>query len=219
MFKGAIIAAAMAMLPVAGQAASYIGEFWNSPSGFSTIDAAISFADSNTATGKFVSTTIDYPNGSTRSFSDRNTMAAFLGVDAASFTGTTPSSLETSVFRISGTFMPGEGVKKYSVGSDDGFALEIGGTEIARHSRPRGFGYTNAYFDAGSGPVDFVLTYYENYGNTGLHFKIDHVTVTDAIAYAPSNAPAAVPLPAALPLMMAGLGVLGIAGRRRAARS
>lgn len=207
-------AALLTFLPFSAQAASFVGQFWDSPTGFRNVDQALAFADNNAATGTFTSTTIDYPNGSRGSMSDYTTITNFLGVDGLSYSGAVPSNLTTSVIRISGTFLPGAGTKTFSVGSDDGFALEVGGTEISRYSNPRGFRYTNVSHDAGAGPIDFVLTYYENYGHTGLHFKIDGQTVTDAIA-APTNAPAPVPVPAALPLLAGALGALGIARRRR----
>ncbi|WP_193141103.1 PEP-CTERM sorting domain-containing protein [Meridianimarinicoccus sp. MJW13] len=211
---GIVVATTLVLSSGASHAASYLGEFWDSTRGFRSVDDAIGFANSTTTTGQFVSTMIDYPNGWIGSISDRRSISDFLGVDAASYTGTKPTSLQTSVVRISGRFQPGSGTKTFSVGSDDGFALSINGTEISRRSSPRGFGYTNVSYDVGSNPVDFVLTYYENYGYTGLHFKIDGKTVTDSIAVAPSNTPAPVPLPAALPMLALGLGALGVAGRR-----
>lgn len=212
-FASIATAALLTFLPFSAQAASFVGQFWDSPTGFGTVDQAIAYADNNAVTGTFTSTTIDYPNGSTGSMSDYTSITTFLGVDGLSYSGVVPSNLKTSVIRISGTFVPGAGSKTYSVGSDDGFALTVGGTEISRYSNPRGFRYTNVNHDAGSGPVDFVLTYYENYGYTGLHFKIDGQTVTNAIA-APSSTPAPVPVPAALPLLAGALGALGIARRR-----
>ncbi|QIE42375.1 VPLPA-CTERM sorting domain-containing protein [Meridianimarinicoccus aquatilis] len=209
--KAAALASVVIAAPIAAKAASYVGEFWDASSSFSTIAEANAFADSNTASGTFVSTAIDYPAGSVGSVSDSTSLEDFLGVDFASYVGTLPTSLSTSVLRVSGTFLPGAGLKTYSVGSDDGFSLMLNGTQISSRSAPRGFGYTAVDYDAGAGPVDFVLTYYENGGFTGVEFNIDGVVVDNSIAAA------SVPVPAALPLLAAGLGALGLWGRRKSA--
>jgi hypothetical protein len=100
------------------------------------------------------------------------------------------------------------GTQTFSVGSDDGFRLTIGGTQISTANN-RGFATTNTVVDAGFGVTAVELIYYENSGNTGVNFSID-----GALAQA-VGAPAPVPLPAALPLMLLGLGALGAAARRR----
>jgi len=96
------------------------------------------------------------------------------------------------------------GPQQFSVGSDDGFRLTIGGVEIATAGN-RGFATTSATRDLGAGLSAFELIFYENGGSTGVNFSIN-----GALA-----APAAIPLPASLPLMLLGLGALGAAMRRR----
>lgn len=212
--KASALAAVLVALPMASNAAGYHGEFWDAPSSFATIDAATGYAAANTPTGTFLSTVIDYPAGSTGSVGNATSLSSFLGVDFASYIGAIPASLSQSVFRVSGTFLPGAGLKTFTVGSDDGFSLLLNGTEVSRQSSPRSFGYTSVDVDAGSGPIDFVLTYYENGGSTGVEFKIGGAngTIVDSSIQA-----ANVPLPAALPLLMAAVGGLALNGRRRSA--
>lgn len=206
------LAAVIVALPMASDAAGYHGEFWDATSSFASIDAALGFAASNAATGTFLSTAVDYPAGNPGSVGNATSLSSFLGVDFASYVGAIPASLSHSVFRVSGTFLPGAGLKTFTVGSDDGFSLLLNGTEVSRQSAPRSFGYTSVDVDAGPGPVEFVLTYYENGGSTGVEFKIGGAngTVVDSSIEA-----AHVPLPAALPLLMAAVGALALHGRRR----
>ncbi len=200
------VALALSVAPLASDAAGYHGEFWDASTPFATIDAAMGYAASTAPTGTFLSTFVDYPAGNPGSVGNNTSLANFLGVDFSSYVGAIPSSLSTSVLRVSGTFKPGAGVKTYTVGSDDGFSLMLGGREISRQSTPRSFGYTDVLFDAGSGPIDFVLTYYENGGHTGVEFKIGGRTGT--VVDTSLQSVATVPLPAALPLLAAAIGGL-----------
>ncbi len=199
-----IAAAVLALSAGTASAATFGGEFFDTNRSFSNIGDAVALANSTTPTATFQSTAIDYPNGAARTVHDDTRLSTFLGTDAASIVGDGSRSLWQSVFRFTG-WLSLAGQHKFTVGSDDGFQLKIGDQIVASQSEPRGFGYTSALFDAGTGVKPFELVYYENRYNTGVEFKID-----DALA-----APSAVPLPAGLPLVLTGLAALGLAARRR----
>ena len=203
------LAIIVAMGATTASAATISGTFWDADTPFRTIDDAIAFADSNTATAGFESTAVDYPGGSRRTTSSRRTtLADYLGDDAASLTGGGDIAVERSVFRFTGMLDLAAGTHVFRVGSDDGFRLEIGGAVVAEQVRPRGFRHTTRSFTTTGGPTEFVLTYFENYGRTGVEFRLNDVIV-DAAALAP------IPLPASLGGALLGIGALGIVAHRR----
>ncbi len=189
--------------------ATTIGYFHDSASSFRDVDAAIAFARGLTADATFTSSAIDYPAGAD-TLSSNKTLAAFLGADAASIDRNAELELTTSVAVFRGWLDLASGPLKFSVGSDDGFALFVGGTELSRFSNPRAFKTTDVMADLGAGRTPFELIYYENFGNTGVRFAIDGTIVTGV---AP---PAAIPLPATAPLVLLGLGAVFLLRRRRA---
>ncbi len=193
--------------PADAATAGFSGAFWNM--GTSSIDAALATVADRPADATFRSTAIDYPNGAALDTFDTDTLGAFLGADAGSLSGFGATTLDGSVFRFAGNLLLGAGPHTFTVGSDDGFALSIAGTEVAR-ANDRGFGLTSTTLDLADGPFAFALVYYENGGKTGVEFRVDGQIVDAAL-----GAPAAVPLPAALPLLAAALGGIGLAARRR----
>lgn len=154
----------------------------------------------------FESTAIDYPNGSTTFVSDSTLLSTFLGADAGTLSGSGAINLTGSVFRFTGYLDLAAGAHTFSVGSDDGFRLIVNGVELGS-ANDRGFGVTNMTATVAAGLSAFELVYYENGGFTGVEFKVDGAYAVPA---------AAVPLPAGLPLLGAGLAALGIVARRKA---
>ncbi|MEL7027379.1 MAG: hypothetical protein AAGO57_09165, partial [Pseudomonadota bacterium] len=143
----AIAAASLLATPVS--AAPFKGEIWKFDSGFGggsgalgrALDAITGIAPIET----FDVTAIDYPNGSTGSQKNNGGLDSLLGVDAF---GSTITDTSNTVMRITGTIMPGSGDKVFSVGSDDGFLLLIGGEEL-RQDKPRGFKRTSKTLNLG----------------------------------------------------------------------
>lgn len=209
--RAALIACA-ALLPASvGHAATFDGAFWDADRSFGSIGDALAYIDGRAADATFRSTAIDYPNAG-GSITSNTRLSDFLGAtDGATLSGAADNTLAKSVFRFAGT-VDLAGMQEISVGSDDGFALSLNGVTVLSHSAPRSFQYTKGDFSFG-GKTTFELTYYENYGNTGVEFRIGDAIVGSGMAAA---TPAAVPLPAALPLL--GAGVAALAGLRRLRR-
>jgi len=206
--RTALITCAILLPVAAAQAATFAGSFWDADRSFGNIGDAAAYIAANDATATFQSSGIDYPNAGGSITSD-TTLAEFLGADAATLSGNGDSNLRTSVFRFSGS-LGLTGMQTISVGSDDGFVLKFDGVEVLGFSTPRPFRYSEGSFDVTDVKV-FELTYYENYGNTGVEFRIGGEVVN------PSMAPAPVPVPAALPLL--GAGIATLAGLRRMRRA
>lgn len=188
-------------------AATFTGQFWDSPSSFNNINQAISFSENNATTATFTSTGIDYPAGGTNNINSNTTLANFLGPDAASIVGNGNATIMTSVFRFTGfvDLLPGN--QEFVVGSDDGYRLEINGDRISQQNSPRGFNNTTRNRDPGEGRATFELFFFENFGNTGLEVFIDGQIATAA----------PIPIPASLALLLSAVAALGaLKWRRRA---
>lgn len=204
MFKRLIILLAFLTATSPAMAATFFGEFWDASSPLSNLNDADAVISSQAVTSTFTSTGIDYPNGSTTRIGSGTTLANFLGSDAASIIGPSNSTLQRSVFRFTGFLELLAGPQLFTVGSDDGFRLTIGGTQISQRFSNRGFATTSTTVDAGIGLTAFELIFYENSGRTGIEFAIDNAIAT----------PAPVPLPQGLPLIAAALGALMILRRK-----
>ena len=201
--------AAAAALATGAQAATLVnvtGSFYDASADFANVDEAIAFADANAADATFDVTAIDYPRGSDGSLtSATTTLADFLGDDAASLAGDGAATLEQSVFVFTGQIQLDGTETTFTVGSDDGFRLTIGGQLVSENAAPRGFGFTDATPGLAAGLYTFTLVYFENAVFTGVEFLVDGSIVP---------AGAAVPLPAGAVLLLTGLGGLAAARRR-----
>lgn len=186
-------------------AATFQGEFWATAGPSASIDAALSAINGVAPTATFISTAIDYPNGSRNVQNSNQSLAQFLGADAASIVGNPNEQITTSVFRFTGflTLLPGQ--QNFALSSDDGYRLTINNTTVSEQSGPRSFRTTALDADVGSGRVPFELVFYENFGRTGVEFFIDSLLAE----------PSPVPLPATATLSLAGLTILGFLGWRR----
>ncbi len=225
--KGGAVGAAMmwamavAALVAGGGPASAMplglqGEFWNTGD-LRDLGAARAAIAAGPADATFTASAIDYPRGAQGSGSSAAALSAFLADDAASLIGDGAAALGGSVFRFTGFLALEGGARMFSVGSDDGFRLSVGGETVLEHAGLRSFRTSTATRDLGSGWLPMALIYFENRGRTGVEFRIDGAIVAgERIAAAP---PAAIPLPAASALMIGALTALAwVSARRRAAQ-
>jgi hypothetical protein len=180
-------------------AASFNGTFWNAPaSTFATITDAIGFATSNTPDATFQSTAIAY--GDTPGFAI-GSLSDFLNADAGSIVGDGGVNFQESVLRLTGfSFLTtGDAI---TVTSDDGFLLNIGGSEFSRFEGLRGpNGTTSNAFAGPTGRYAVELWYFE--GQTRQARLASNLT------------PAPIPLPAGGLLLLTALAGGGILARRR----
>lgn len=207
MTKPLLPAALIALSPLAAPAA-ILGEFWDADGFISTLDTAQAIIDASGPDATFTSTGIDYPNGDADWVFDTETLATFLGTDAASLSSNALTTLEFSVFRFTGQIAL-DGLTEFSVGSDDGFQLTIDDTLVSSFDAPRPFDTTTVSADLGTGLFDFELIYFEDAGLTGIEFFIDGEIVTGDMA--------PIPLPAGGALLLTGLAGLALKRRRQTA--
>lgn len=206
--RSAVVALGLSAAGVTAASASTVqfeGEFWDASSGVGSLSTALSVM-TNPATATFDSTAIDYPNGAGGSISDSTTLSAFLGADAGSLSGAAGSTLGGSVFRFTGFLDLGAGGHMFTVGSDDGFQLSLGGSVLSSFGGLRAYDETSA-FSGLSGVQAFELIYFENAGDTGVTFNIDGELAQAALP--------AVPLPASGLLLLGAVGGFGALRRKR----
>lgn len=220
-FRSKALASCLALFLASPVAAATINvEFWDTDNGSSdpgnnvvdNLSDALSIVEGafqRVADQTFQSSGIDYPIGSTGggviSSGQYATLSGWLGADASSLSGDGSISMLGSVFRFTGQMLFSAGVNALSVGSDDGYRLRIGGVDVnaVDATRPFATDYFN-YNAAADGLYDFELVYYEdNTNHAGVEFKSGGEVV------------APVPLPAGGLLLLAALGGLGFARRRK----
>nr|WP_246506578.1 Ig-like domain-containing protein [Kistimonas asteriae] len=115
------------------------------------------------ATATFTATNLDYSDSSA-------TIGAFLGTDADSLSQNIGgNAMETVGFRLTGFIQLTAGEHDFTVTSDDGFRLTIGGEPVSEFFGLRGAEGTTAAFEApADGFYSFELTYWENGGGERL---------------------------------------------------
>ncbi|MCP5007976.1 MAG: hypothetical protein GY941_29190, partial [Planctomycetes bacterium] len=163
------------LVPGVGIGDGLVGEFYDS--NVTSNIAADSFIGSHSPSASFVSTLMDYPNGSGGTTLNTQSVGTFLGIDDPGIT--TP--LGSSIFLFSGfieidktfdetpTTAPVD--VSFAIRSDDGMRLKIGGITVTEFTSPRQFSDTptiiTASFDqAGLYPVE-ILYWNMSAGNRG----------------------------------------------------
>ncbi|GAA4649511.1 hypothetical protein GCM10023116_17850 [Kistimonas scapharcae] len=135
----------------------------------------------------FTATTFSYTDHG------RHTLSDFLGVeDSHTLFGNPDAHLHTMAFRFSGYIDLKAGDHHFSVGSDDGFVLRVGGRDISRYDGNRPYSRDNK----GSGdfhvdrdglyPVELI--YWENGGKAKLDVELEGQSINPDILFKPSAA-------------------------------
>lgn len=108
----------------------------------------------------------------------KHTLADFLGIeDSRSLFGNPDAQLHTMAFRFTGFIDLKAGDHRFTVGSDDGFVLRVGGRDISQYDGNRPYSQTNkgsGEFHAdrdGLYPVELI--YWENGGRARLDVELD----------------------------------------------
>ena len=196
-----------------GLNADYYSHAWQTDN-----NGAAAYMISNAPTATFVSTTLDYPS-IRRSFFDTNPLSQFLNVDAASLSDPAVGSntLEGQMMHFTG-FVDIEtaGTYMFSMESDDGSRLNIGGITVADNAGIHGYRdeVNHATFtDAGLYPLDII--YYEQQGEAGIALVSD-LTGTEQVVPGSLLYRVSVPEPGSVTLLMAvGVCAMGVRGLRR----
>jgi hypothetical protein len=179
--KALVFLVVSGLLPVTGyaQQATFTNEWWKPNTSSATVDIAIG-KTTGTPAVTFTSTNVDYPMGAVNNQSSNLPLSNFLGSDAAGATGNTTQNVQNSVFRFSGFIELTSGPHVFTVGSDDGYRLNINGNMVSQQVTPRGFRDTTVTATIGEGVFPFELYFYENSGSTGVEFFIDGVLAVPA---------------------------------------
>lgn len=172
---------------------------WNNftPQNLASADA---FIQTITPNATFRATQIDYPNGSQQIVAGNTSVANFIGADAGSISGNA-GDVFGSLFRFSGFIaIPQATTYTFSVGSDDGMRLRIGGVDIVSFDGPRSFQFSsNAVSFRADGLYEIELVYWANAETeSGLEFRGtifssdgDQVIPTDVLYTTPTPGTAA----------------------------
>jgi len=208
-----------------------------------TYDAAgiASFLNSNNPTATFHSTYVDYPYGDTDTLDARvstTTLSSYLGSDSSTLSGFGSSDVKNSLFKFTGlidiqkafdTKPSTSAIDIYfALAGDDGYYLKIGDT-VVYNKEGGNNGFNNksglvTFSKAGLYPIE-IISYvnakfvgiewtgsiaggHANYGEPGTKYLGD---VPSEILY--EDLAHASPEPASLVLL--GLGVLGLAAKRK----
>jgi hypothetical protein len=187
------------------------GSYYKFDVGIGSLSQADSLvAGASVPTATFTATTICYPscNGVAN---DGTSLASYLGTNATGITGT--STLGEAVTRLTGYIaIKIRGDHIFSLGSDDGAKLDIGGTNVILYDQPRAFGTSTAtVMFSSAGLYSFYVDMFENGGQTGLTVYEDGSPIPTAVLY--STIP--VPEPATLSLLFSGLTAACVLRRRQ----
>ena len=213
--KKLLIGLAIVSATQAFAASGLNGTYYNPPAdttgwwdGFASASSYL--ASNPTPSGTFTATAINY------SGNDLSSISSFLGSDGASFSGTN-GDMADGVLVLKGWIDIGAGSTTLSVNHDDGFRMILDGTNVAQTGC---CGWTDVTVDfATAGWHSFELDYnnamYGGYsGGATLAFSENGQPVTASSLSTVS----VVPEPSNQALLLAGIGLIGIAARRRLKR-
>ena len=167
------------------------------------------------ADATFTSSGLDYPQlGGSNSASNSGLLKDFLGTDWASLVNNTSfRSIDdttvnnASVFQFTGSIALLNGTNSFSIASDDGFELKVGGVVVGSFEGTRAIGNPTTFdYSSDGGIEDFQLSFFEDQNSqVGLYGTLNGAVIENV---------APVPLPASSLLLLGGLGGL-VALRRK----
>jgi len=210
--KKLLIALAIVASTQAFAASGLDGTYYNPPAdttgwwdGFSA--ASNYLANDPTPSGTFTATSVNY------SGNDLTSIVTFLGNDGASFVGTN-GNMADGVLVLKGWIDIAAGSQTLSVNHDDGFRMILDGTNVAQTGCCGATDISVDFATAGwhSIELDYNNAMYGNYtggATLGLSENGQLVTASDLSTMSP------VPESQNAALLVAGLGLIGIAARRR----
>lgn len=188
------------------------GEFYDTTDPILNVSAAEAIITSRAGPdATWTVSAIDYPNGADKVLSGSASLAQLLGVDAPSLSQNF-ATIGTSAFRLVGQIFLDGTESIFTVESDDGFVLRIGGAEISRFEGERTTDdATSVMPNLPLGLYTFEMVYFDNEGTTGSTFAIDGEVVRAGMV--PTDP---IPLPGAALFMLTGIGALVVRRRKSA---
>lgn len=149
------------------------GDIFDRDSAFNSVDDLIAQAATKPASGHFTASKVDFGGPM-----EDGTLGQFLGLNAALTSGDAGTAMNTIGMHLTGYLWLGAGTHLVTVRSDDGFLLNLGGSEVSEYQWGRGFDATSKQVTVGAdGLYALDLYYYENFGAEGLRLEIDGKTV------------------------------------------
>ncbi|MDF8333659.1 LamG-like jellyroll fold domain-containing protein [Novosphingobium cyanobacteriorum] len=173
-------AAAAGAQPAVHAGTGLTGEVFDRSTGFDSIDDLIAQSATKAANFHFTASTVDFGGGW-----KSGTLGSFLGENAALNDGGASTDMTTIGMHMKGFVWLSAGQHLVTVRSDDGFRLDLGGSEVSSYPWGRGFSATSeAITVAKDGLYAIDLYYFENYGAEGLRLELDGQTMTADHFYA-----------------------------------
>ncbi|NVO24442.1 LamG-like jellyroll fold domain-containing protein [Donghicola mangrovi] len=155
------------------------GTVYDVSSSFASIQKLITGISSGTlaATHTFDADTVSFAGTNTQSLTD------FLSTKGTVTSGDGSAAVQTMGMHLTGYIWLDAGEHSFTVRSDDGFALAIGGAELISFSVARSIGATTGTQTYEAGLYQIDLYYYENTGGQVLELSLDGAAIETAQLY------------------------------------